>query len=118
MPSGNDGSARAGTMRVTANAGTIPRTASLRILPSRPMPLKEPNPMMGAHLVEQAQLVLFALPGWLAFLGKGVEALFRVRGFEQAEDAAPFQCEGTLQRHLQSLLRRQLDLTDRHRRAA
>src|SRR5438128_11413768 len=103
MPSGNDGSARAGTMRVTANAGTIPRTASLRILPSRPMPLKEPNPMMGvAHLVDQAQLVLFALPGWLAVLGTGAEALFRVRACERREHPATSRCPGTMQRHARS----------------
>src|ERR1700730_11539878 len=55
---------------------------------------------------------LFALPAWLALFREGGQALFGIGGLEQPEDAAPLQCQGTLQGHLEALLGRQLDLAD------
>src|SRR6266851_5720145 len=61
---------------------------------------------------------LFALPGWLALFGEGGEPLLGVRRLEETDDAAPLQRQRTLERHLEALLRDQLDLADSDRGSA
>src|SRR4029077_8459908 len=59
-----------------------------------------------------AETRLFALPGRFALFGEGGESLLGVGRLEEAEDTAPLQRQRTLERHLEALLRAQLDRAD------